>query len=228
MNSEIVHASGPVLLVGGGEAKQSALAAAIGDVCAVVAADGGAAALLDMGIMPDAVIGDMDSLSPDRQAGLPPGVLHRIAEQDSTDFDKALRNISAPLVLAHGFLGGRLDHQMAVLTVLCRHPERRCVLVGAEDVVTLVPPCLTVAVPEGERVSLYPMGPVTGRSEGLRWPIDGIAMTPAGRVGTSNEAVGPVRLWVDAPRMLLMLPVACLGVLVDGLAHADGWPARAG
>ncbi|MFW2542113.1 thiamine diphosphokinase [Primorskyibacter sp. 2E107] len=226
MKSKIVHTSGTVLLVGGGATQHSALRAAMADVDAVVAADGGAAVLLDMDILPDAVIGDMDSLSPTMQARLPAGSVHQIAEQDSTDFDKALRNISAPLVLAHGFLGARLDHQLAALTVLCRRAERRCVLVGEDDVTVVLPPALTLALPEGCRVSLFPMGPVSGRSEGLRWPIDGLEMAPDGRVGTSNEAAGgAVRLWVEAPRMLLILPVACLGALLAGLRQAEAWPA---
>ncbi|MFZ7089446.1 thiamine diphosphokinase [Primorskyibacter sp. 2E233] len=228
MKSKIVHAFGPVLLVGGGECTHDVLKAAVSKASAVVAADGGAAPLLAIGVVPEAVIGDMDSLDPALQASLPPGVLRRIAEQDSTDFDKCLRNISAPLVLAYGFLGARVDHQLAALTVLCNRADRRCVVVGTEDVIVLAPPELTLDLPKGTRFSLYPMGKVQGRSEGLRWPIDGLVMSPDTRVGTSNEVVGPVRLSVEAPRMLLILPAACLEALLEGLAAAPGgWPVRA-
>lgn len=227
MKNEIVHSSGPVLLVGAGECTHSVLKSAACDASAVVAADGGAAVLLGMGIMPDAVIGDMDSLDPALRATLPKGAVHRIGEQNSTDFDKCLRNIRAPVVLAHGFLGARVDHQLAAMTVLCAHPDQRCVLVGDRDAILLAPPDLSLALPLGTRVSLYPMGPVRGGSEGLRWPIDGIDMTPDGRIGTSNEAVGPVRLRIASPRMLLILPVAQLAALLAGLAGApDRWPAR--
>ena len=41
------------------------------------------------------MIGDFDSISDAAQRALPPAALHRIAEQDSTDFDKCLRNIDA-------------------------------------------------------------------------------------------------------------------------------------
>ena len=217
------------MLVGGGECDQTAL---IGDLAAglpPVAADGGAEALLRLGVMPQAVIGDIDSLAPETQARLAPGGLHRIAEQDSTDFDKCLRNIRAPLVVAHGFLGARLDHQLAALTVLARHPDRRCLLVGRDDVVLLCPPALTLPLEPGCRVSLWPLGPVTGQSTGLRWPIGGIGFEPAGRVGTSNQALGPVSLTMDAPLMLVMLPAVCRDVAQAALLGAPGrWPARAG
>lgn len=228
MKKKIVETSGRVLLVGGGAVDPALLRAAGNTVSQVVAADGGARALLEVGLRPDAVIGDMDSLGADAQAKLPDGVLHPIAEQDSTDFDKCLRNISAPLVLAHGFLGARLDHQLAALTVLVRRADLRCVLIGDEDVAVLVPPALALNLPRGMRLSLYPMGAVRGQSQGLRWPIDGLDFAPDGRVGTSNEVNGPVSLTFDAPRMLLILPLGALSALEQGLAQAaQTWPAPA-
>ncbi|MBV6635675.1 MAG: thiamine pyrophosphokinase, partial [Mameliella sp.] len=154
--------------------------------------------------------------------------LHRIEEQESTDFDKCLRHISAPLVFGYGFLGKRLDHQLAAMTVLTGRADVRCILIGAEDVVLLCPPDLSMELAPGTRLSLFPMAPVTGRSEGLRWPIDGLNFAPSGPVGTSNEVTGPVRLSMDGPAMLLILPGECLNALLSGLAAAPGeWPARA-
>ena len=66
----------------------------------------------------------MDSISDGRRAGLQ-GVLHRIAEQETTDFDKVLRSVAAPLAIAVGFSGGRLDHELAVLNCLLTRPDRR-------------------------------------------------------------------------------------------------------
>ncbi|WP_251374067.1 thiamine diphosphokinase [Ponticoccus alexandrii] len=189
----------------------------------VVAADGGTEAVLAAGRTPDAVIGDMDSLRPEIRARIPAHVLHEISEQDSTDFDKGLRSIAAPLILGHGFLGKRLDHQLAAMIVLVRRAAQRCVLVGAEDVVCLCPPRLALDLPAGERVSLFPMGPVRGRSEGVRWPIDGLDFSPAVQGGTSNEALGPVTLTLEAPLMLLILPIDCLDALLAGLERAPGW-----
>lgn len=228
MKRQIVQSHAPVVLVGGGACPNDPLRAALSEGGAVVAADGGALRLLDLGVMPDAVFGDMDSLPPAVQARLAPGVLRPIAEQDSTDFDKCLRHIAAPLVLAHGFLGARVDHELAAMTVLARHPDRRCILVGEADVITLCPPRLGLTLPQGARVSLFPLGPVAGRSEGLRWPIDDLAFTPWEVIGTSNEATGPVLLEMDAPLMLLILPLNCLPSLRAGLAAApETWPARA-
>ena len=154
--------------------------------------------------------------------------VHEIGEQDSTDFDKCLRSIRAPLVLGHGFLGARFDHALAALTVLARRRTQRCLLIGPEDAVALVPQRLSLDLAPGTRVSLYPLGTVGGRSEGLRWPIDGIAFSPDHTVGTSNEATGPVTLAVDGPRLLVMVPLREAGQLEEGLRNAERWPGTDG
>lgn len=200
----------------------------LGMVNAVVAADSGADVLHAAGVMPDAVIGDLDSVAAATLAALPEDIVHHIAEQDSTDFDKCLRNLETPLVIGLGFLGARVDHDLAALTVLARRAEQRCVLVGAEDLMLLCPPELALDLPAGCRVSLFPLGAVTGRSEGLRWPIDGLEFAPALRGGTSNEATGRVHLWMDAPRMLLILPRSAWGPVQAALAaQSASWPVRA-
>lgn len=228
MKVKIVYSETPILLVGGAKCSDPVLSQALERAKTIVAADGGAAQVLERGYMPDSVIGDMDSLDPALQAQLPPGVLQPIHEQDSTDFDKALRHIEAPLVIAHGFLGARVDHQLAAFTVLARRADRRCVLVGADDIVMIAPPHLSLDLPMGTRLSLFPMAPVTGRSAGLRWPIDGLGFVPDGRIGTSNEVSGPVELAFDGPGMLLILPPSAQEALLLGLSRApQSWPARA-
>ncbi|SPF81054.1 thiamine diphosphokinase [Pseudoprimorskyibacter insulae] len=227
MDIGIVRSTSMVALVGGGRSDKSELEPLLMTASHLVAADGGADRLFDWGIQPDAVIGDLDSASPTVLAALPAGCVHHIAEQDSTDFDKCLRNIVAPMVVGVGFLGGRVDHELAVLNVLVRHGHRRCVLVGQDDVIAHIPPALDLPLPEGARVSLFPLLPVQGQSTGLRWPIDGLAMAPGGQTGTSNEATGHVSLRMDGPGMLVLLDSHWRDLLIDALRRAPkDWPDR--
>jgi thiamine pyrophosphokinase len=226
MIDEIVRHPELVTLVGGGAANTEDLKAILAISPFLVAADGGAVLADRAGVVPDAVIGDFDSIPAPLLAKLPQNRLHRIAEQDSTDFDKALRNIVAPLVLAVGFTGARVDHQLATFHTLVRHPDRLCVVIGAQDIVCLAPPDITLDLASGDIVSLFPMGSVSGRSEGLRWPIEGLKFAPDQRIGTSNQATGPVRLRFDAPRMLLILPRHAIPLLVRFSMQAPAlWPA---
>ncbi|WP_298838746.1 thiamine diphosphokinase [uncultured Roseobacter sp.] len=230
MKNSIFFSDLPLILVGGGQVGPEDFTTVQPLAKTCIAADGGAGVALAAGMLPEAVIGDMDSISPDTLAQIPAERVHHIAEQDSTDFDKALRNTDAPLILALGFAGGRIDHQLAVfhtMTVRCDSPV---IVIGAHDIVFLCPPEMRFDAVPGLRVSLFPMGPVTGRSEGLEWPIDGLNFAPGVRSGTSNRATGPVTLCMDAPYMLCLLPRSELHRVADTLLRPGlhgRWPARA-
>lgn len=211
-----MSAPGGVTLIGGGAVTAEDLALALRHAPSLVAADGGADAALTLGHVPDLAIGDFDSISDAAKRALGPARLTHIAEQDSTDFAKALSRIKAAFVIAVGFSGRRLDHTLAALNVMVRHPQPRCVMLAAEDIVFLAPPELALPLTAGTRLSLFPMGPARGTSTGLRWPIDGISFAPDARIGTSNEATGPVRLVLDGP-MMVMLPRDCLDLALAAL-----------
>jgi thiamine pyrophosphokinase len=217
MKHKIVESLQGVTLAGGGPFGAALLARALALAPVSVGADGGADRLLRLGVEPSAVIGDFDSISATARARLA-GRLFPIAEQETTDFDKALRSIAAPFVLGLGFAGARLDHGLAVLNALVRHADQRCLLLSPQDVTFVAPPEMQLDLPLGSRFSLFPMGAVTGESAGLRWPIQDIAFAPDGMIGTSNQVVGPVHLRVSAPRMLVILPLKSLPAALRGLA----------
>ncbi|MEY4779520.1 MAG: hypothetical protein RLZZ607_833, partial [Pseudomonadota bacterium] len=102
MTQTFVQSSQGVTLAGGGRFSAGLLAQARTFAPRLVAADSGADRLLALGAEPEAVIGDLDSISSAAQVRLV-GRLHHIAEQVTTDFDKALRSIDAPFVLGLGF-----------------------------------------------------------------------------------------------------------------------------
>ena len=221
----VVRAEGPVTLVGGGSLGPSDLDDALALAPTVVVADGGADWALAQGITPAAVIGDMDSLSP-RAAQAFADRLHRVSEQDTTDFDKALTRIAAPVVLALGFAGGRLDHELAALHSLVLRADRPCVLLGPDTLAFHCPPLLELDLPRGTVVSLFPFSHVWVSSTGLRWPTEHIIFAPDRRIGTSNESDGDVSLIPSNPGMLVILPRATLPLALASLTQARRWPPR--
>ena len=170
------------------------------------------------GAVPAIVDGDFDSISARARAAIPAENLHPVAEQDSTDFEKCLSRIDAPLVLAIGYCGARQDHFLAALNTLARGIGPPCILIADQDIVTLCPPRIALDLAPGTRLSLFPMGLASGRATGLRWSIEGLDFAPAGRVGTSNAATGPVSIEMRGP-MLLILPRAQLGLLARSLGQ---------
>lgn len=220
MKRKIVVSNSGITLIGGGPVPAEDLAEALARAPRLVAADGGADRALELGALPEAVIGDLDSLGPAARQRLTDR-LHPVAEQITTDFDKALRHVDAPFILGVGFTGGRLDHALAALSTLAAHPDQRCILLSERDLVLLAPPALKLKLPIGTRLSLYPLAPVRGSESGLLWPIAGLEFRPDGRLGTSNEvSAQEVRLSFDAPHMLLILPRDALSAVLEGLLAA--------
>jgi thiamine pyrophosphokinase len=221
MKSPIVQSTHGVTLAGGGPIAARDLALALKRAPVAVAADSGADRLLQLGVVPQAVIGDMDSISAAARAMIPVERQHLVAEQVTTDFDKALRLIEAPLVLALGFAGARLDHGLAAMATLIARAERTCILIGPQDMAFAAPPRLVLDLSPGDPLSLFPMAQVTGRSEGLEWPIDGIAFAPDGMIGTSNRVTARrVVLEFDRRGMLVILPRRRLDAAIRALLAA--------
>lgn len=206
MDEAIVQSRDGVTLVGAGHPRPEDIEEALKLAPTLVAADGGADFAIDAGHKPVKVIGDMDSLGSGARDEISDSKLVDVSEQDSTDFEKALTRIDAPFVLATGFTAGRVDHTLAVCRALVRRIGPRTLVIGAEDVIFAAPRTLKLDVPSGTRISLFPMAAVTGRSEGLHWPIEGLAFHPSGQIGTSNLATGPIELSFDGPGMLVILP----------------------
>ena len=181
----------------------------------VVAADGGADGLSAFGVTPDLIVGDLDSLD-DPTAWSARGVaVHHIAEQDSTDFEKAVARIDAPLILGVGFTGKRLDHTLAVIAGLAKFGARGLIVVGEEDCAFALPLQCRLDLPAGAVVSLVPLAEIAGLSStNLRWPIDGLSFAPMGRGGTSNEALGPVSMAFDRLGMVGLVALENLPAVV--------------
>ena len=178
----------PVVLVGAAPVEIGPALETLPDSWPLIAADGGADALLKIGRRPDLVIGDMDSAGPlpDDLPQLP------LAGQDDTDFEKCLARICAPLIVGLGFLEGRLDHTLAAMHALTAlSHDQPVMLVGDTDLVLRLRGDIAFEAKPGKRVSVWPLGSQAFHSStGLKWPLDGLQMAPGRLIGTSNLAAG--------------------------------------
>ena len=231
MIEPIVHENEPLTLVGGSDLSQIVLNICLTHAPRVVAADGGADAVLARGLTPLAVIGDMDSLGEAARAAFADR-LHPVAEQDTTDFEKCLdrisapmilaagflveppaQEISAPMILAAGFLGGRLDHQLAAMNAVFRRRAGHVVLVGADDVLMLLTGPCEMDLEAGMRFALLPFSPVRVATRGLRWDLHDQILAPDGLISSSNAAAdGPVAIRPEGP-VFLTVPLAGLAAV---------------
>lgn len=206
----IVSSSSLICLVGGASLGKTEISAIFPLSNIIVAVDGGADHLLQAGVMPAAVIGDLDSLSAQARDTFA-HVLCHISEQSTTDFEKALLRVAAPVILGLGFTGGRMDHILSVLNVMARHADRAIVLIDDDDVCFLAPlGASQMDLPQGARIAIMPLDAANVSVTGLQWNFTEMLMTPAGFTSPSNAAVGGiVTLQTDGP-VLVTLPRAHL------------------
>ncbi len=203
----------PVLLIGGGFWDSEGAQPKVDSFPTIICADSGGAAAINAGITPDIIIGDMDSFT-----GAYDGKVIHLPEQDTTDFEKCLYTVIAPLYVGCGFLGGRLDHELAALSVLCRYPEKTVILVGEKDVCFLCPKEITIDIEQGARFSVFPMTDVCMRSAGLEWSLDGLDMSPTTQIATSNRTSDDqVTLYVDKGDAIVMVPLAYMDAVISAL-----------
>lgn len=184
----IAHA----LVVANGDLPELRIAAALAEADYVLAADGGANALIALGIVPNAVLGDFDSLT----ISLPESVERIDApDQNFTDLDKAvgyLLGLGAQRITLAGATGKRLDHTFGTLCVLAKYGRRVSLTlldnIGAAFLVDKKAEFPTVRAQIVSLLPLGPAGPIT--TTGLKWNLDGETLSPGVRDGISNQATG--------------------------------------
>ncbi|MDP4219722.1 MAG: thiamine diphosphokinase [Bacteroidota bacterium] len=163
----------------------------------VIATDGAAKYALKHNIPLDAIIGDMDSVSPDvRKRFASKGT--RIIEdpdQQSNDFEKALRFIiSNPIrdVVVLGIHGKRTDHLLTNFSVLLRYADSFDKLSAYDAThehhyLTADSPWHAFNRPVGTPVSLTPLPEAHGvTTSGLYYPLRNARMVFGEREGLDN------------------------------------------
>lgn len=168
----------------------------------ILCADGGLLIALDAGIIPDAVIGDMDSLA---QAGFNkdrlPGRTRWIEaspEKDLTDtalcLEAALEFGCDELVLLGG-IGGRLDHTIANLQNVVGFSKRGLAIVIVDQntkIHLLTDDTMTLTGLEGFSVSIFSWTPLSigVTLSGMAYPLTDAVLSNDFPLGVSNRLVG--------------------------------------
>jgi thiamine pyrophosphokinase len=179
----------------------------------IVCANGGADNALALGLTPDVVIGDLDSLDSDLQAQLESEgcqILAHPARKDETDLELALyyaieHGVDEILIL--GALGGRIDQTLANVLLLAL-PESRSVktkIINGRQEVFLIRDEVLIEGQVGDTLSLLPLTEeVTGiYTEGLEYPLENDTLHLGPARGVSNVLTAP-QAWVHVGQGLLL------------------------
>ncbi len=244
-----------VLVLGGDEAVAPMAPTAeelVGAV--VVAADSGLHTALALGLRVDHLVGDLDSVDPERAAAAEAAgtVVHRHpADKDATDSELAVALVAelalgpvpdgepippiSPIepipLLVLGGGGGRLDHLLADLLLLAS-PH----LAGFEVTARIGTTTVSVVRPgrarrlagrAGEQVSLLPVhGPAGGvDTTGLRWPLVAADLVTGTTRAVSNELLADgATVAVEAGVLVVVQPGTTSNVPTARTAPYDPTP----
>ena len=179
----------------------------------VLCADGGADTAHAYGVIPYAVVGDLDSLSLNACAeALSERVIRIDADNTGTDVQKVLRyavDLGISEAKLVGFTGGRTDHWLWNLSMLKLFGDAMCLcIIDDYCEVRLVRGTVKMRAQTGQKISLTPLGgeAVGITTRGLKFALNGEALALGVRDGISNEVTdSPVEIRVERGDLLVVV-----------------------
>ncbi len=164
---------------------------------AVICADGGARHLALAGMMPDSVVGDMDSIDGETLRHLEEKgcrIVRHPKKKDETDTELALEEafrLNPAEVWIWGAMGGRIDHALANVSLLWLGIKRGVTvkLVDSRSEVFMIDHRAVIEGKKGQTVSLLPVTEkVSGITlEGFEYPLKNGEMELGRPLGMSNR-----------------------------------------
>ena len=164
----------------------------------IIAADGGTRHALTLGLTPNVIVGDLDSLPANFEISkFENEVVLYPKDKNETDLELAIQHaltLNPQEIIILAALGGRLDQTLGNIA-LASNVERLTFNVRLDDGIEEVLFCskyLQIRGASGDTVSLIPwQGEVTGIvTQGLKWPLQNETLYPQKTRGISNEMTG--------------------------------------
>lgn len=158
----------------------------------LICADGGANSALKMNLIPDIIIGDLDSISSEAlKLFKSVSKIIRLKRQNDTDVEKCLKyaiNNRYDEVLLTGATGNRLDHTFCNLGIVLKFfPYIKISLVAENSFLRGYTGNVELKTFPGETISIYCISPKTKiSSQGLKYELRNISLPFGVRESTSN------------------------------------------
>lgn len=156
----------------------------------IICADGGYDLAMEMGIEPDILIGDLDSV---KSENINTEIIKYPTRKDATDgeiaVDYAIEK-GYDDILMIGFIGNRMDHTMTNISLLIRikRAGRNGVIIDYNNEIRLIEDSITVSGKKGDLISIIPITDTVGKvvTEKLEYTLDGEDLYYGESRGVSN------------------------------------------
>jgi thiamine pyrophosphokinase len=175
----------------------------------VICADGGANTALKFGILPDVIVGDLDSIHAEALVKFHKVPTYEDRDDESTDLEKAIAwalKQKYDHIVVIGASGRRIDHSVGNLGVLPKfYPDAVIRFIDDLGELVYVGRGITFDAKRSDVISLIPLSRCEGiTTQGLKYALDDEALELGVREGTSNVVVNtPVTIKVQKGHLLL-------------------------
>lgn len=184
----------------------------------VIAADGGLKHLADIGITPNAAIGDFDSY----EGKIPDGAIVLPKEKDDTDMEVSIKHGEAlgyAFFLIYGGLGGRLSHTAANIQTLARmalNGSQGWLVSGDTAIRALSGGKVDLRdelsfiygkIPKVKYVSVMAHSDVVRGvcEKGMKYDLEGASLTNTYPIGVSNELCDGGEISVESGTVIIIV-----------------------
>jgi thiamine pyrophosphokinase len=177
----------------------------------LICADGGANSALKLNLVPDYIIGDLDSISKETlnyYSGK--SEIIRITRQNDTDVEKclkfAIRQKNEECVLLGG-IGNRLDHSFCNLGIVLKFSDKiKIKVISDKSILTVEMGSVLFNTIPNEIISLYAFNDKTFiSSKGLKYPLNKDILPFGSKESTSNIATSTeVQLKIEGGKIFLI------------------------
>jgi thiamine pyrophosphokinase len=179
----------------------------------VIALDGAAKRVLELGIKIDAVLGDFDSIGnylADMQNQMPLDIISA-HDQNKTDLQKAIEYLAAKKYLDVNIVwatGWRSDHVLSNIFDIARYKHIiNCVMIDDHSRIFSIPNRFSKWYPKGQLLSIIPAHHAQGiYTSGLAFNLNNEELSIGSRLGTSNYTSqdGMVEITYQSGNLLLI------------------------
>ena len=161
----------------------------------LICADGGANSAFKLGLVPDYIIGDLDSIFPETlKFYSDKSTIIKVKRQNDTDVEKCLKfairkKFTEALLL--GVTGDRLDHTICNLGIVIKFYQKiKCNIVAENSYLTPTDKTIILKSKAGETISIYAFDKQTKiSSDGLKYHLRNSLLPFGEKESTSNVAI---------------------------------------
>ncbi|MBM4172045.1 MAG: thiamine diphosphokinase [Ignavibacteria bacterium] len=177
----------------------------------LICADGGANTALNQKIIPDYIIGDLDSIKPKTYDFFYDKCrIIKSKNQNNTDVEKclvyAIKNKFSNAILLGG-IGNRLDHSLCNISILLKyHDSINIRLINKNSILMVYDSSVSLITKKNELISIFGFDKKTKiTSNGLKYALNNDVLPFGTRESTSNQALGnEVKLNIKGGKIIVI------------------------